>query len=185
MHFLASEVSACVDDGKNGSIIAFSSLAFSLAFLSSLAFAARAFFSSFAFSLALFLSSLAFSLALFFSSFAFSAADFLSSLIIFLSSLVIFFSSFAFSATGFLSSLDFVAAVVSSLDLATSFAGIIFPRWRFPSLNSPTNLSRFGYIKVPFPLGLSSLNSPTYFSPSGQVRDPWPFFLSSFQSPTY
>ena len=79
-----------------------------------------------------------------------------------------FLSSFNF----FLSSAGFSAKDLASLDLATSLAGIIFPRCRFPSLNSPTNLSRFGYIKVPFPLGLSSLNSPTYFSPSGQAKLP-------------
>jgi len=49
-------------------------------------------------------------------------------------------SSFNF----FLSSIGFSTKVVASLDLATSFAGIIFPRCRLPSLKSPTNLSMIG-----------------------------------------
>jgi len=160
LHFLASDVDACADDGKSGSVtVFFSSLDFATTdLLSSLAFSLAFFLSSLAFSAKAFLSSLAFSLALC-SAFSLSSLDF-------------FLSSLGFSATGILSSLGFVTVDVSSLDLATSLAGTIFPRCRLPSLNSPTNLSRFGYIKVPFPLGLSSLNCPTYFSPSGQVRVP-------------
>ena len=54
-----------------------------------------------------------------------------------------------------------------------------------PSFHSPSYLSPFLDVQVPWPCFLLSFHCPTCLLPSAYVYVPWPCFLSSFHSPAY